>query len=231
MTGSIVLLNGTGSAGKTSIARAMQDLCDEQVLHLGMDTFYVQVCPPKFLFRMVPAGATVENPGAAPGHPPERVAVLFFEPGDDPAAREAGTAIVVPDFGHALISGMHQSVAAVAGLGHGVVVDHVLWEPGWLPECVALWRDFPVLFVGVRCPLPVLETRELARGDRSAKGVVRWQYGRVHEHGGRPLPYDLEVDTSELTPHECAGRILDRWLTGPPGDGFRTLAGWFEHGR
>lgn len=217
VAGSIVLLNGTGSAGKTSIARALQELCDEPVLHLGMDNFYLQVCPPKYLFRMVPPGVAVEHAADAPE------AVLFFEPGDDPAAREAGTAIVVPRFGRQLLSGMHHSVAALARLGHRVVVDHVLWVPEWLEECLALWRDCPVLFVGVHCPLPVLEARELARGDRSAKGVVRWQYGRVHRRRGLPLPYDLEVDTSRQTPHECAALVLARWLDGSAPTAFRSL--------
>ena len=45
--GRIILLNGTGSAGKTSIARALQALFEEPYLHLGMDCFYVEVCPPK----------------------------------------------------------------------------------------------------------------------------------------------------------------------------------------
>ena len=217
MPGSIVLLNGTGSAGKTSIARAMQELAPEPVLHLGMDNFYIQVCPPKYLFRMVPPGTTIANPADEPE------SVLFFEPGDDPAARAAGTAIVVPRFGRDLMSGMHHSVAALARLGHRVVVDHVLWVPEWLEECITLWREFPVLFVGVHCPLSVLEARELARGDRSAKGVVRWQFSRVHRRNGTPLPYDLECDTSTQTPHECAEPILARWLAGPEPAGFRTM--------
>lgn len=203
--GRIILLNGTGSAGKTSIARELQDLCATPLLHLGMDTFYVAVCPPKLLFRMVP-------PGMDPGDGSDAAeSVLFLEPSDTAAGRAAGTAIVLPPFGRQLLSGMHHAVATLAALGNDVVVDHVLWYPPWLRECVALWRDFPVLFVGVRCPLAVVEARELARGDRSAKGVVRWQHSRVHRHGELTLPYDVEVDTATATPRECAERILDRW--------------------
>jgi chloramphenicol 3-O phosphotransferase len=216
--GRIILLNGTGSAGKTSIARAIQDLAARPVLHLGMDLFYVEVCPPKFLFRMVP-------PGEDPGDPADAAeSVLFLEPPDTEEGRAAGTAISLPPFGRQLLTAMHHSVATLAGLGNDVVVDHVLWYPPWLRECVALWRPFPVLFVGVRCPLPVLEARELARGDRSAKGVVRWQYGRVHRHGDLDLPYDLVVDTGGATPHDCARQVLDRWLTGPPPAAFASLA-------
>ena len=210
----IILLNGTGSAGKTSIARALQALFEEPYLHLGMDCFYVEVCPPKYLFRLVEPGAYVEGEEAR-----ARESVLFLPSGTGEAGQGAGTAIRLPPFGHRLISSMHHAVAAVAGLGNRVIVDHVLWEPRWLRECLELWRGFSVLFVGVRCPLAVVEARELARADRSAKGVVRWQFERVHAHG----LYDLEVDTSVASPLECAERIKRRALEGPGPEAFERL--------
>ena len=213
----IILLNGTGSAGKTSIARALQALFEEPYLHLGMDCFYVEVCPPKYLFRLLEPGAYVEGEEA---RAPE--SVLFLPPTVGEAGevgQGAGTAIRLPPFGHRLISSMHHAVAAVAGLGNHVIVDHVLWEPRWLRECLGLWRGFSVLFVGVRCPLAVAEARELARADRSAKGVVRWQFERVHAHG----VYDLEVDTSVASPLECAERIKRRALEGPAPAAFARL--------
>lgn len=117
------------------------------------------------------------------------------------------------------MSGMHHADAALVGTGHRVVVNHVLWEPDWLRECVYLWRAFPVLFVGVRCPLPVVERREALRADRSAKGVVRWQFERVHTHGA----YDLDVDTSTATPRECASRIAHSRQHGPAPRAFKRL--------
>ncbi len=216
--GRIILLNGTGSAGKTSIARALQALFEEPYLHLGMDCFYVEVCPPKYLFRLVEPGAYVEGEEA---RAPESV---LFLPATGEAGQGARTAIRLPPFGHRLISSMHHAVAAVAGLGNHVIVDHVLWEPRWLPECLELWRGFSVLFVGVRCPLAVVEARELARADRSAKGVVRWQFERVHAHGA----YDLEVDTSVASPLECAERIKRRALEGPAPEAFERLRAQVE---
>jgi chloramphenicol 3-O phosphotransferase len=207
----IILLNGTGSAGKTIIARQLQALLDEPYLHLGMDAFYMEVCPPQYLFRMV---EPEERGGEEEPTGPE--AVLFLPTGE---AGGAGTAIVVPPFGRRLISGMHHCVATLAGLGNDLVVDHVLWEPDWLRECVRLWRDHAVLFVGVRCSLADAERRELARADRSAKGVVRWQFDRVHAHGD----YDLEVDTSAASPLECALRIKRRLEDGPPPAAFKRL--------
>src|SRR5215213_4224367 len=131
--GRIILLNGTGSAGKTSIARALQALFEEPYLHLGMDCFYVEVCPPKYLFRLVEPGTYVEGEEA---RAPESV---LFLPAAGEAGQGAGTAIRLPPFGHRLISSMHQAVATVAGLGNHVLVDHVLWEPRWLRECLELW--------------------------------------------------------------------------------------------
>ena len=209
----IILLNGTGSAGKTSIARALQALFEEPYLHLGMDCFYVEVCPPKYLFRLVEPGSYVEGEEA---RAPESV---LFLPTAGEAGQGAGTAIRLPPFGHRLISSMHHAVTAVARLGNHVIVDHVLWEPRWLQECLELWRGFSVLFVGVRCPLAVVEARELARADRSAKGVVCWQFERVHAHG----TYDLEVDTSLASPLECAERIKRRVLEGPAPVAFERL--------
>jgi len=219
--GRITLLNGTGSAGKTSIARALQDLSPTPLLHLGMDTFYVEVCPPKLLFRMVPSGIDPGNGSNA------AESVLFLEPPDTAAGREAGTSIVLPPFGRQLLVGMHHAVATLAALGNDVVVDHVLWYPPWLRECVSLWQEFPVLFVAVHCPLAVVEARELARGDRSAKGVVRWQHSRVHRHGDLTLPYDVEVDTAGSTPYECAETILERRQNGAAPRAFKALEAAF----
>jgi chloramphenicol 3-O phosphotransferase len=48
----------------------------------------------------------------------------------------------------------------------------------------------------------VLEAREKARGDRDL-GLARWQHARIRPGAG----YDLEIDTSRLTPEAAAARI------------------------
>jgi chloramphenicol 3-O phosphotransferase len=99
-----------------------------------------------------------------------------------------------------------------------VVVDHILQDSGWLADCVEAWRDLPVLFVGVRCPLDVAEARESAR-PHLTRGYVRWDYARVHAHGD----YDLEVDTAAADPGACARMILDRLASDGPVTAFRRL--------
>jgi chloramphenicol 3-O phosphotransferase len=77
---------------------------------------------------------------------------------------------------------------------------------------------FNTLFVGVRCPLEVAKQREQERGDRTL-GLVEAHYDIVHSHG----IYDLEIDTSVLTPTECASRIKDRLQNGPPPTAIQKL--------
>ncbi len=84
-----------------------------------------------------------------------------------------------------------------------LIVDHVLQDPEWLNECVDLLSDQDVLFVGVHCPLDELERRESER-EREA-GTARKQYGVVHMHG----VYDVEVDTTALSPMECAEKVKE----------------------
>ncbi|MFJ3661311.1 chloramphenicol phosphotransferase CPT family protein [Streptomyces sp. NPDC090119] len=100
--------------------------------------------------------------------------------------------------------GFHRSVAAMAEVGNDLVVDHVLSEPWQLADCLAVLRPEDVLFVGVHCPLPEMERRERARGDREA-GLAALQYDLVHAHGD----YDLECDTGTASPRACAERIRD----------------------
>jgi chloramphenicol 3-O phosphotransferase len=66
-----------------------------------------------------------------------------------------------------------------------------------------------VLFVGVKCPLEVLEAREKGRGDRTL-GQAAGQAGIIHQN----CIYDLEVDTSQLSAAECAEQIKVRLLAG-----------------
>lgn len=133
-------------------------------------------------------------------------------------AKEAGVV------GHRLISGMHQSIAALSMAGNNVVADHVMVERAWLEECIRLFSELPVLFVGVHCALEVLEQREAGRKDRTL-GQARAQYPLVHAHG----VYDMEVDTSEASVEACAQQIKQRLEDGSSGDAFKCLKeqrGW-----
>ncbi len=147
----VLLLNGVGSAGKSSIAKALQAIASEVFLHVQMDSFLEMLpdpCPGGFSFE------TIERDG----HP--EVVIT-----SGPAGKRA-------------MRGMRLSVAALAAAGNHLIVDDVNTGEEWR-EYAALLSGQTVHRVGVLCPLDVLEARERARGDRLI-GLARWQFDRVH---------------------------------------------------
>jgi len=175
----IIILNGVGSAGKSSIARALQDITAEPYLYVAMDMF----------LDMLPA--------AYGDHPDGLTFETVTVDGEPAVAIRSGIVI------EQVLRGMRRAVAALAAQGNNLIVDDVMLGPE-MEDYRTLLADFDVSLIGVRAPLAVLEERERRRGDRMI-GLARWQYDRVHE--GRK--YDLEIDTSTATPAACALRIKE----------------------
>jgi chloramphenicol 3-O phosphotransferase len=195
--GQVVILNGTSSSGKTTLARALQVAMDEPYLEAGLDRF-LWALPARYL-----------NTGLW-----HEVFRYDWPPDGDPA----GLVIRPGPVGDKLVAGMHQAVAALARAGNNVVADHVLLDPSWLTDCARALDGCRVLFVGVVCRPEVLEARERARGDRTL-GQAGAQVGPVHAHGA----YDLEVDTAELDP-VAAADVIRRTLAEQPRDQESVLA-------
>ena len=181
--GRIILLNGTSSSGKTTLARALQDRLPDPWIEIGIDRF-VFALPRRY--REQPAWSEV----------------FRYVPEDRPEG--AAFEIETGPLGQRLVSGMHRTAAALAAIGLDVIVDHVLLERAWLDDCRRVWASYAMLTVGVRCPLDVVVQRERTRRDRTL-GQAAAQFAVVHRWGG----YDLEVDTSVLSPDEAAGRIAN----------------------
>jgi chloramphenicol 3-O phosphotransferase len=181
MAARIVILNGVGSAGKSSIARALQTMTAEPFLHLQMDVF----------IEMLPEVLQDHADGISY----ETVRV----------DGQPSVAIRTGAVGARALRGMRHAVVAMAQQGNNLIVDDVLCN-GEMPEYLELLSTFDIHLVGVFAPLNVLEARENLRADR-LPGQARWQYEHVH----KDVKYDLEIDTSILTPLECARRIQEKF--------------------
>jgi chloramphenicol 3-O phosphotransferase len=112
---------------------------------------------------------------------------------------------------HDLVRDMHTAIAALARAGRPLLVDHVLLHEAWAADARKQWAGLPVLWVGVTCPLPELQRRERARGDR-ASGAAEAQHLRVHAH----MTYDVMVDTHAQSIDACATTVVSA-LTGRAG--------------
>ncbi|MDX8529659.1 chloramphenicol phosphotransferase [Mesorhizobium sp. VK25A] len=201
--GRIIILNGAPRSGKSSIAVAIQETFEGVWINLGVD-----------------ACAHVTPPRLRPG--------IGLRPGGERPDIEA--------FVPLLYAALYEAIAAHSRLGLNVVVDighHDAYSRplNILPECARRLAGLPVLFVGVRCPIEEILRRRAADGantpyvmgskDDPVPLPVRLWQEEVH----KPGLYDLEVDTSRLSPQACAEVIRERLIAGPEPTAFRTLAG------
>jgi chloramphenicol 3-O phosphotransferase len=199
--GNIIFINGTSSSGKTVIAKALQEILDDYYIHTGID-HYLERIPEKF--NLIAEG---KNPSTYDG-------LLWVTPDEGKHVTE----IRIGAAGLRLFSGMYRAYAALATAGNNVIVDDVVFDTRVLKEAVNILHGFKVLFVGIKCPFEIAEQREQERGDRFL-GLVKAHYDLVHAHG----TYDFEIDTSILTPMECANQIKDRLQNGTAPEAFKML--------
>ncbi|MDA3832185.1 MAG: AAA family ATPase [Spirochaetales bacterium] len=101
------------------------------------------------------------------------------------------------------VSNFHNCLTILASNRYTVVVDHVFERTEWVEDCFNALGGRDIIFVGVHCLLETVEERERKRGDRRT-GLAKAQFEVVHKN----KVYDLEVDTSHLSPEQCAETIL-----------------------
>ena len=167
---SVILLNGPSSAGKSTLARALQDRLDVPFLRFSLD----------FLLyggEVLPRRRDRKGPFAWPSMRPR------------------------------VFDGYYRCLPAFTGAGNNLIVDLIVETAEQKHRLAEELEGLDVFYVGLHCPLPELERRERARGDRRL-GDARRDFALVHAFG----PYDFEVDSS-FAPESNADRIVAAWGT------------------
>jgi chloramphenicol 3-O phosphotransferase len=197
----IILLNGTSSAGKTTIAKALQELSGDNVLfHTGVDHFWKMV-PREFYDGFGTKSHETWQFVASTDH-------------DDKPIVQVTAGPLGKKFSHT----MAQFIKCLADCGHDVVVDEVLLNNESLHYYAQALREHKVYFVGVICDLVELERREIARGDRMV-GLSRGLVDTVHQHENY---YDIVIDTTSASGRECALKIWDAMEAIPHPQGLKS---------
>jgi chloramphenicol 3-O phosphotransferase len=198
--GQIVILNGAPRSGKSSIARVVQATFPGVWLNLGVD-----------------AMATMTPEKYGPG--------IGLRPGGERPDLEP--------IAFALYAALYEAIGAIARTGINVVTDVGHHESYSRPtqilhDCARRLAGLPVLFVRVNAPLETIMARRAGSeasyvrgsvGDPVPAPIGRWQ-DSVHAH----RIYDLTLDTSELTPAECAEIIWETMANPPQPSAFERLA-------
>lgn len=194
--GQIVILNGAPRSGKSSIATAIQNTFEGVWMNLGVDRFKAMT-PDHYQpgIGLRPGG---ERPDLEP------LIVLLYQ-------------------------AMYEAIATHSHLGINVVVDVGHHDSYSVPRGILLnsarqLLGLPVLFVGVRCPLPVIIERRRATWGVNADGTVPPAVYLWQEAVHMPGIYDLEVDTAMLSPEACAELIRRGIAEGLTATAFRRLA-------
>ena len=201
MTGKLIFLNGTSSAGKTTLALALQSRLSEPYLHIGLDQFRDGM-PPRY--------RGLNSPPDTSGF-----CGLNVVPVEDQG--KLVTRIRFGDMGLKMLAGMRRAMAAMAKVGNNVIIDDILMQEDFLDDYLEVMQALPVYLVGVRCDLATVSKREARRPGRFP-GTATYQYTRVHAHGD----YDVEVDTAAFSPAKCADKVAGFVTSRQPG-AFRRL--------
>ncbi|MCE2439433.1 MAG: chloramphenicol phosphotransferase [Candidatus Latescibacteria bacterium] len=208
--GHVIILNGTPRSGKSSIAAAIQDASNELWMNLGADR-YIRITPEEYRpgVGLRPAGIEQmeEKPFALRKKIEPLVPVMYAAMYDSIAAHSRQGLNVVTDVGH------HDDYARPQGI---------------LYDCARRMEGLPVLFVGVRCPVEIvwerrrntwLKEQKIPDDTPPPDSVHQWNR-EVH----RPGIYDLEIDTSTMSPEACGQEILKHLKQGPQPTAFKRLA-------
>ncbi len=181
--GKIIILNGGSSAGKTSLAKAFQNLMLPQTyLLLGIDLFWCSL-PPKEL----------DLDAVDPDYYSWTAVVVN--------GKEEFRIVPGPLLDK-LMFGRYKAVSVYLRQGFNVIADEVIWKREWLEEAIKDLLDFDTYFISVSCSDAIGAEREKARGDRH----VGWNRCSAR-YAAMDAVHDLSLDTGTQTPQECAVQL------------------------
>ncbi|KAF6577997.1 chloramphenicol phosphotransferase CPT family protein [Paenibacillus sp. EKM211P] len=121
---------------------------------------------------------------------------------DDPP-KEIDHQVVSQILHDSIFSVYHSTIKLLLELGFNVIADTIIDNDKRFNEFLDQFFDQPTLFIGVICSEEELIKREQTRGDRQI-GLAASQFSKIYCFD----EYDLEVNTEDMNPIECAEKIL-----------------------
>ncbi len=191
----IIFINGSSSAGKTALGKAMQDAFIHPYLLFGCDD----------LFFMSPKRYYGDADTAFQSHKDDftKQGVEMIE--DQKAGEPISIHFKYGPVFRRIIFSMAPVVATLVKQGNSVIFDHVLHDKAMYDDCKKCFADFNVLWVGIFCPLEILEQREKRRSDR-VLGLARGLFNIVHSF----CDYDIKIDTSTTSVEDAVKLVKEK---------------------
>ncbi len=178
----IIFLNGTSSAGKSSITRELQSILGRSFVVVSTDTFLMDALVEEaysrgLLKRSDPKPRTAKEIKKLINALPKKQASVMYG-----------------DFKQIVIANNHAMYAHVAHLacqGWHVIIDHVMTFDDDIKDCLQTLGAFDVFFVLAHCPLGELVRRVYQRNSSQDKAEKRTldsvlgHYAQVHCPGSK----------------------------------------------
>ena len=190
MQGIVILLNGCSSAGKTTLARELQNISVEPLHHIALDQFRDGLPP------------SLRGMNSKAGDPGSRGLNVVPQLKDDKLV----TSITFGDYGEKVLKVMRRAAAHLANIGCSVVIDDILFKKDYLMDYAKVLNPDRSWLVAVRCELNVVRAREKKRPGRFP-GTADSHYDSIHDHGAA---YDIEVDTTSQPVSKVAEEIINQ---------------------
>lgn len=187
-SGLVIIINGASCAGKTTLARALQDLANEPYIIVSLDQFRDSL-PSRYRGLNSPRGTT-----GADG--------LNIVP--IPSNGKVLTDVQFGSYGESVLHGMRRAIRALAEEDLNVIVDDLLLLSSFRDDYLQTLNGLSVVFVGVHCSIEEMNRRERVREGRFP-GTAESTLAKVHSH----MIYDVEVDTTHASPTELAQEVLN----------------------
>jgi len=194
----IIFLNGTSSAGKSSIAHALQERLDDLYLHTGLDHFLWVLSPCFFDHNQEDKCGFRIIQGV----------------GEDPLA----VALTKQPEGKRFAFAIHRAMLELAEMGMNLIIEEALFDEDDFQDYLNLFHNYRVYFIGVDADEEVLEQREKLREDRRA-GIAKGLRKVVN----RNKTYDLTIDTTFISQEEAAERIIQYMKENSTPKAFRNM--------
>ena len=113
--------------------------------------------------------------------------------------------------------GFHRCLPALAAAGNNLIVEHIVETEAWMHRLLRLLHPFDVFFIGLHCPLPELERREIERHNRKI-GEARADFEITHTFGS----YDFELNTTEPLDDNVKA-LIAAWKARQPPSAFENM--------
>ncbi|MDC0534556.1 hypothetical protein OAO18_01965 [Francisellaceae bacterium] len=183
--GKLIILNGGSSAGKTTVARSLQNYAlkqNELFLHFGIDSF----------FDLFP-----DNIGMPESH---KIRESLFAIEDLGLHGQSYPIFKHTPKGNKVVESRYLSIRSYLDKGFNIIGDEQFWELEWHKALLNIFNDNEVFLVKVFADKNVVRQRELQRDSARLDRLCFSSYDYSH----RNMEYDYIIDTTKKTPEVLA---------------------------